>query len=69
MDRGSTYCTNNEINEIIECSGVILSQHSETLKKLIHEDEEVFLLGFESVYDILTILHGGYVILFDFVIL
>ena len=49
--------------EIIECSGVILSQHSLALKKLIEEDDELFLLGYNSVLDILTILYGGSVVL------
>ena len=50
-------------NGVIDCSGVILSQHSQTLKKMIEEDEELFLLGYQSVWDILTILYGGSVVL------
>ena len=50
-------------NEIVECNGVILSQHSQTLKKMIEEDEELFLLGYQSIWDILVILYGGSVVL------
>ena len=50
-------------SEVIECSSVILSQHSQTLKKMIEEDEELYLLGYQSIWDILTILYGGSVVL------
>ena len=46
-------------SEIIECSGVILSQHSEVMKRMIEDDEEIFLDNYNFVRECLVILHGG----------
>ncbi|XP_063678347.1 uncharacterized protein LOC134814213 [Bolinopsis microptera] len=45
--------------EIIECSGVILSQHSQVLREQIRQDNEVFLLDYQYVRELLVLLHGG----------
>ena len=44
---------------IIECSGVILAQHSATLQKLVSDDNEIFLDNYTNVKDCLLVLYGG----------
>ena len=48
---------------VIECSGIILAQHSATLQKLVSDDNEIFLDNYTNVKDCLLVLHGGIVTL------
>ena len=50
-------------NSVIECCSVILSQHSDVLRKLLTEEEEIFLDNYTNVRDCLMVLHGGEVTL------
>ncbi|KAL5252407.1 hypothetical protein ACHWQZ_G015244 [Mnemiopsis leidyi] len=46
-------------SEIIECSAVLLAQHSSVLREMIKEDNEVFLTDNNHVRECLTVLYGG----------
>ena len=46
-------------NKILECSSLLLSQHSSTLKDMISKDNEIFMLDYQCVEDLLVLLYGG----------
>ena len=46
-------------SEIIECSAVLLAQHSSVLREMLKEDDELFLTDNNHVRECLTILYGG----------
>ena len=46
-------------NKILECSSILLSQHSSTLKDMISKDNEIFMLDYQFVEDLLVLLYGG----------
>ena len=45
--------------EIIECSAVLLAQHSPVLREMLKEDNELFLTDNNHVRECLTFLYGG----------
>ena len=45
--------------ETLECSGVLLSQHSEVMRKMVEKEEKILLNSYEYVKECLLILHGG----------
>ncbi|KAL5249053.1 hypothetical protein ACHWQZ_G018031 [Mnemiopsis leidyi] len=44
---------------ILECSGAVLSQHSDVIKKIVDKEDEISLENYEFARECLTILHGG----------
>ena len=46
-------------NKILECSSLLLSQHSSTLKDMISKDNEIFMVDYQCVEDLLVLLYGG----------
>ena len=46
-------------SEIIECSAVLLAQHSPILREMLKEDNELFLTDSNHVRECLSILYGG----------
>ena len=49
--------------ETLEVSGAVISQHSEVMMKMVQNDEEVFLNGYEFADECVVILHGGNIVL------
>ena len=64
----SSFLENNEFNDpvqivtesgILNCSAVLLAQHSSVLREFIKEDNELFLTDNKHVRECLSILYGG----------
>ena len=43
----------------LECSGAILSQHSEVIQKIVEKEDEICLENYKFAKECLSILHGG----------